>query len=183
MDGKLNKDFLHTSISKIFLRMLHSLLHLLQFSNDEDEKRLQCIPAMSDPSPITHEYAVNGLEISRISFSSCYLPEDMKGSNFWSDVRRSGTDLWLWLGDNAYMDGTNMEAKRLKYNAARNVNEGPVKSGNKIPVMATWDDHDCCDDNVRRRKHPEVVEPREERRIRQLPTRHGQGNKQQQASR
>ena len=37
--------------------------------------------------------------------------------------------------------------------------------------------------NVRRRKHPEVVEPREERRIRQLPTRHGQGNKQQQASR
>ena len=37
--------------------------------------------------------------------------------------------------------------------------------------------------NVRRRKHPEVVEPREERRIGQLPTRHGQANKQQQASR
>ena len=36
---------------------------------------------------------------------------------------------------------------------------------------------------VRRRKHPEAVEPSAERRIRELPTRHGQANKQQQASR
>ena len=37
--------------------------------------------------------------------------------------------------------------------------------------------------NVRRRKQPEAVESSEERRIRELPTRHGQGNNQQQASR
>jgi len=50
------------------------------------------------------------------------------------------------------MDGTDMEAKRLQYNAARDeisyVEEGPVKVGDKIPVMATWDDHDCCSDNA-----------------------------------
>ena len=111
----------------------------------------QCKPAVETPSPITHYYAEDGLEVSRVSFSSCYLPEDMGGSNYWSDVRTRGTELWLWLGDNMYMDGTDMNAKRRAYNAARDeegyVETGPVKAGDKIPVMATWDDHDCCADN------------------------------------
>jgi len=116
------------------------------------EAQAQCDPAVVPPSPINHYYAEDRLEVARVSFSSCYLPEDMTGDTFWSDVRSRGTDLWLWLGDNMYMDGTNMDAKRDMYNEAREeegyVEHGPVKEGSKIPVMATWDDHDCCADNA-----------------------------------
>jgi len=112
----------------------------------------RCNPATVSPSPVTHWYAEEWLEVSHISFSSCYLPEDMGGSSFWSDMRLRGTDLWLWLGDNMYMDGTDMNAKRELYNAARDevgyVEHGPVMEGDKIPVMATWDDHDCCQNNA-----------------------------------
>ena len=30
------------------------------------------------------------------------------------EVRRGNPDLWLWLGDNAYSDGTSMNHKRNK---------------------------------------------------------------------
>ena len=60
-------------------------------------------------------------------------------------------DLWLWLGDNMYKDGTNLDAKREKYNSARDeasyISHGPVALP-KIPVMATWDDHDYASNNL-----------------------------------
>ena len=60
-------------------------------------------------------------------------------------------DLWLWLGDNMYKDGTNLDAKREKYNLARDeasyVSHGPVAEP-KMPVMATWDDHDYASNNL-----------------------------------
>ena len=32
--------------------------------------------------------------------------------NFWSDVRQvSKPDVWLWLGDNMYQDGNDIDAK------------------------------------------------------------------------
>ena len=130
--------------------LLLAVLYCSRGSSLQDSAR--CQPATVSLSPVTHWYAEDGLDVSRVSFSSCYLPEDMGGSNFWSDMRGRGTDLWLWLGDNMYMDGTDMNAKRELYNAARDeagyVEQGPVMAGNKIPVMATWDDHDCCQDNA-----------------------------------
>jgi len=134
------------------LPALVSLITALTYSDALDQQgEAQCKAAVVNPSPITHHYAEDGLEVDHVSFSSCYLPEDMDGSNFWADVRSRGTDLWLWLGDNMYMDGNDMDAKRTLYNAARDeesyVENGPVKEGSKIPVLATWDDHDCCSDN------------------------------------
>ncbi len=47
--------------------------------------------------------------------------------------------------DNAYSDGTDMNWKRTEYNEARNdkfySTDGPLGEP-KIPVLATWDDHD-----------------------------------------
>jgi len=92
------------------------------------------------------------MEVSRVAFSSCYVPSYVPdSSNFWEQVRQGSPDLWLWLGDNAYSDGTSMNYKRNKYNEAREelhyVAEGPVAEGRKIPVMATWDDHDYASNN------------------------------------
>lgn len=115
-----------------------------------EEHHAQCHMGLGNPSPVNHYYAEEDMHVANISFSSCYRPEHMAGTNFWSDVRNKGTDLWLWLGDNMYGDGYNITYKRAMYNAARNeagyVENGPVKEGGKIPVMATWDDHDCCAD-------------------------------------
>ena len=70
-----------------------------------------------------------------------------KVPNFWSDVRHvSRPDVWLWLGDNMYHDGNDMEGKRLAYNAAKEevtyTGEGPASAESPIPIMAGWDDHD-----------------------------------------
>merc|ERR1719209_932363 len=110
-----------------------------------------CSPALVQPSPVQHQWAEDGLEVSTIAFSSCYTPSKVKGDTFWSKVRSDNPDIWLWLGDNAYNDGTNMDFKRRKYNEAREEasyqSHGPVKDGAKIPVMATWDDHDSSVDD------------------------------------
>ena len=67
---------------------------------------------------------------------------------FWWDVRQvSQPDLWLWLGDNMYRDGTDINAKRREYNKVREeesyVRHGLVSTTERvIPIMACWDDHD-----------------------------------------
>ena len=72
-----------------------------------------CKTPLRRSSPIKHFYATNQQEVSRIAFSSCYEPENMyKVPYFWRDVRyNSRPDLWLWLGDNAYNDGEDMDKK------------------------------------------------------------------------
>ena len=37
----------------------------------------ECVPAEAPLSIIQHSYATNNLEVSRVSFSSCHVPEDM----------------------------------------------------------------------------------------------------------
>ena len=109
-----------------------------------------CTPATARISPAKHTYAVEGLEVSRISFSSCHLPELMKrdAPTFWQDMRQvSDPQLWLWMGDNMYRDGNDINAKRLEYNKVREeesyARHGLVSQTEPvIPIMACWDDHD-----------------------------------------
>merc|ERR1712012_1176188 len=135
------------STTKMFLNISFSFLLFLSSSYSlKTEKQGVCSPPIVEPSPVQHLWAEDGLEVSTIAFSSCYTPSKVKGDTFWSKVRSDNPDLWLWLGDNAYNDGTDMDFKRRKYNEAREEasyqSHGPVKEGAKIPVMATWDDHD-----------------------------------------
>uniref|UniRef100_A0A7S1FYM2 Fibronectin type-II domain-containing protein n=1 Tax=Corethron hystrix TaxID=216773 RepID=A0A7S1FYM2_9STRA len=58
-------------------------------------------------------------------------------------------DLWLWLGDNAYSDSSDMNDVRDAYDRARDDKfykaHGPIALD--IPVSGTWDDHDYWKDD------------------------------------
>ena len=110
-----------------------------------------CTSATSAPSNLTHAYALDGTEISRFAFSSCFKPTSQISNALWSHMRNTfQAQCWGWLGDNVYSDGTSMEYKRTQYNLAKNdpyyKNFGPLALP-KIPVMATWDDHDFGSNN------------------------------------
>lgn len=82
--------------------------------------------------------------IDRIAFGSCLneeLPQDI-----WYTVLLNEPDVFVLLGDNVYGDTKNMKELREKY---RNLGAKPgfAKLRNKIPVLATWDDHDYGADN------------------------------------
>lgn len=119
---------------------------MLQTFNEVTGNADSCTLATNEISEITHEYATDGLQVSRIAFSSCYVPELVLKGKVWEHMRLEyQPDLWLWLGDNAYSDGYDMNFRRSRYNKAREHHHyqkfGPVAEP-KIPVMGTWDDHD-----------------------------------------
>ena len=72
-----------------------------------------CLPARVELSEHHHVYAVDNLEVSKVSFSSCFMPDLMSSvPGFWSDMRLvSRPDLWLWLGDAMYHDGNDINGK------------------------------------------------------------------------
>ena len=105
-----------------------------------------CAAATSAVSSKTHVYATDGAVVDTVAFSSCYKPSTVSDGTVWADMRNTvDPDVWVWLGDNMYADGTDMQTKRVAYNAARDQpyygSVGPIAMS-KIPVMATWDDHD-----------------------------------------
>ena len=108
----------------------------------------ECIPATAELSPSKHKYAEDNMEVDEVSFGSCHMPFYMEQvPNFWEDMRTvSHPDIWLWLGDNMYKDGSNINEKRLQYNKVkeepRYKENGPINSESPIPIMAGWDDHD-----------------------------------------
>ena len=46
-----------------------------------------CKPATSPISSQKHYYAPDDLNVASIAFSSCYVPEWVTGTKFWTDVR------------------------------------------------------------------------------------------------
>jgi len=112
---------------------------------------MECIKGDIEASNETHldAHSLSEFSISRIAFSSCIrnkLSNILYYPGIWEHVRyKFKPDLWIWLGDNAYSDGKDMNYKREKYNEIREDEYyrkyGPI--GNpKIPVMGIWDDHD-----------------------------------------
>jgi hypothetical protein len=101
-----------------------------------------CPAACSEISNVTHIGPTTGAQVSTIAFGSCFKPDNQVSDALWRHMREeTSPDLFMWVGDNMYSDGPNMESKRLAYNAAREdeyyVKFGPVASP-KIPVIATW---------------------------------------------
>jgi len=99
-------------------------------------------------SSSAHLVPTEGATISKIAFSSCYVPNAQNDPALWQHVRTnfgSSHSVWNWLGDNMYEDSENSQQKRFAYYQARThpyyVNYGPVAEP-KIPVTGTWDDHD-----------------------------------------
>jgi hypothetical protein len=79
-----------------------------------------CKVATSSLSSLTHAVPVNGSIVRNIGFGSCYKPSYQVSDQLWKYVRQTfQADLWTWLGDTIYADGTDMEYKRQKYNQAK----------------------------------------------------------------
>mmetsp|Transcript_15451 Transcript_15451/g.23322 ORF Transcript_15451/g.23322 Transcript_15451/m.23322 type:complete len:779 (+) Transcript_15451:122-2458(+) len=122
-----------------------------EFSVNHPNGDPTCSAAYGSISSVTHVPPVEGSVLSTIAFGSCYAPSYQTSDQLWKHLRETtAPDLWMWLGDNMYSDGTDMEAKRQAYNTAREnlyyATHGPVAEP-KIPVMGTWDDHDYAANN------------------------------------
>lgn len=112
---------------------------------------LACMAATSAPYPKVHTLPTENTQLSVVAFSSCYKPAAQTSDTLWRHMRHNlSAELWLWLGDNMYADGVDMEYKRLAYRTARSneyyLTQGPMADP-VIPVMATWDDHDASSNN------------------------------------
>lgn len=59
-----------------------------------------CPAATGPTSPVQHALPEEGSPLARVAFSSCYSPSAQTSSALWEHVRQSGSELWLWLGDN-----------------------------------------------------------------------------------
>ena len=88
--------------------------------------------------------------VSRIGFGSCYKPE--KSTTLWGKVTEFDPQVWLWLGDNVYVDfldgkyvKANLDPKAFEKGYQRMAkSEGMATLKRLSPghTMAVWDDHD-----------------------------------------
>jgi hypothetical protein len=101
-----------------------------------------CKPAVAGFTPLNHLNPTPMSPVSKIAFGSCFEPESQENSKLWDHMRNVfKPDLWVWLGDNMYGDGEDMENKRLAYNRAKDdqfyKGSGPLAEP-LIPVTGTW---------------------------------------------
>lgn len=79
------------------------------------------------------------MSIDKIAFGSCYRPG--KNPKIWDNIAKQAPDLFIFAGDNIYADTRDMAEMREKYDEL--LNEVPFRNfRNKVPILATWDDHD-----------------------------------------
>ncbi|MDE1208377.1 alkaline phosphatase D family protein [Tenacibaculum larymnensis] len=78
-------------------------------------------------------------ETFTITFGSCN--NQRLNNPFWEDILSLEPDVWIWGGDNIYADTNNMRKMKRMYKTQKNV-KSYKKLTTKIPILATWDDHD-----------------------------------------
>ncbi len=83
--------------------------------------------------------------LTRIAFGSC--ARENKQQPIWGAVLKSKPELFVFLGDNVYLDTREPKVMREKY-AQFAANPGFKKLRAKTPVIATWDDHDYGEDDA-----------------------------------
>jgi hypothetical protein len=101
-----------------------------------------CTKATEFVSSGVHLNPTPGAAVSKIAFGSCFEPGNQIDSKLWDHMRQTfQPDLWVWLGDNVYADGEDMERKRMAYNLGKSDpfyrDHGPMAEP-KIPVTGTW---------------------------------------------
>lgn len=71
-----------------------------------------CPAATTSISTNTHAVPIEGAEVSKIAFSSCFKPTSQNSNALWSHMRNQfAPDVWDWLGDNMYADTEDMNVK------------------------------------------------------------------------
>jgi alkaline phosphatase D len=93
---------------------------------------------VSDPHPAL------ATRLGRIAFGSC--AEQNKPQPIWDAVLAAKPDLFVFLGDNVYIDSGN-PADYAKAYAALAAKPGFQKLRATTPILAIWDDHDFGDND------------------------------------
>lgn len=95
--------------------------------------------ASAAAASLSHADTVSGRSITRIAFGSCAKSD--KPQPIWDAVLAAQPDLFIFLGDNVYLDTRDPEVMRLKY-AELGAQPGYRRLKASVPILATWDDHD-----------------------------------------
>lgn len=77
--------------------------------------------------------------LTKIAFGSCAKSD--KPQPIWDAVLATEPDLFIFLGDNVYLDTRDPEVMRRKY-AELAAQPGFQKLKASVPIVAIWDDHD-----------------------------------------
>jgi hypothetical protein len=101
-----------------------------------------CVPATGSLSTARHLNPVPKSPLSRIAFGSSFDPSSQSDGALWQHMREVfQPDLWVWLGNNAYSSGYNIQLKRDIYNINKDdpyySTYGPIAEP-KIPVTGIW---------------------------------------------
>lgn len=77
--------------------------------------------------------------VKRIAFGSC--ADQRKEQPVWDAINEAKPDLFVFLGDNVYIDSTNPHAMRQAYQRLA-AKPGFKRLRETTPIIAVWDDHD-----------------------------------------
>ncbi|WP_141735006.1 alkaline phosphatase D family protein [Oligoflexus tunisiensis] len=83
--------------------------------------------------------------LTRIAFGSCN--QSHLDQKHWDVIARDNPDIWIWLGDNIYADGTSMEERIRRYLSLKD-NSYYKNFRQTVPIIGTWDDHDFASNNM-----------------------------------
>ena len=83
--------------------------------------------------------AIAGKALTRIAFGSC--AKESKDQPIWEAVLATKPDLFIFLGDNVYLDTRDPNEMRAKY-AQLAAKPDFQKLRATTPILAVWDDHD-----------------------------------------
>ncbi|MEN9874986.1 MAG: hypothetical protein RL186_1883 [Pseudomonadota bacterium] len=83
--------------------------------------------------------------LTRIAFGSC--AKESKDQPIWDAVLAAKPDLFIFLGDNVYLDTRDPDEMRAKY-AMLAAKPGFAKLRETTPILAVWDDHDFGEDDA-----------------------------------
>ncbi len=96
---------------------------------------MACARAPSKPTPAA----------TRIAFGSC--ADQNFAQPIWDSIAAKNPDVFVFLGDNIYADTEDMNSMMAEYQKFA-ANPDFDRFRRKIPVVATWDDHDYgCNDS------------------------------------
>jgi alkaline phosphatase D len=74
-----------------------------------------------------------------IAFGSCN--KQYKENILWPEIAKNNPNVWVWGGDNIYANTKDFSKLKEDYSKVEK-QKGYLELVNKIPVLATWDDHD-----------------------------------------
>ncbi|HBH06874.1 MAG TPA: alkaline phosphatase [Flavobacteriales bacterium] len=74
-----------------------------------------------------------------IAFGSCNNQELPQVA--WPAILANNPDVWIWMGDNIYMDSENIDATRQAY-AKQKSDSAYTLLRSQTVIVGTWDDHD-----------------------------------------